>query len=117
MLRRMRTDVGRWLVSPDAPRWIRIPGIIVLLRAWALFGILTMQVAGVWPEDVAARSAPLAASLPALVAPALEYTARVIDRLGAWVDGKEMANVCWGIFLSVCSGLVCGALANGLDRR
>lgn len=104
------------LTSPGMSTAIRIPAVMVLARAWALFTVLTMQVADVWPRDVVARSAEWVGSLPALVRPAAAYGARAADRLGNWAGDKHMQQVCWTVFLCVCAALVCGALANGLDR-
>ncbi|KAL1413561.1 hypothetical protein Q8F55_001335 [Vanrija albida] len=104
------------LTSPGIATAIRVPALLVLARAWALFTVLTMQVADVWPADVVARSAERIAGLPRLLMPAAAYGARAADRLGAWAGEKHMQSVCWTVFLCVCAALVCGALANGLDR-
>jgi hypothetical protein len=94
--------VSKALTSPNAPQYIRLPGIILLLRAWVLFAVLTSQVAGLWPLHVHS-------SIPSPIA-------RLISRFGQWAGGKTMETVCWQVFVSVCVGLTCSGLANGLDR-
>jgi hypothetical protein len=90
------------LVSPSAPNYLRLPGLFLLTRAWILFTILTIQVARLWPIDS-----------PFLLNSIL---GRAINSFGKWAGNMQMETVCWQVFLSVCAGLVCSALANGLDR-
>lgn len=92
------------LTSPEAPKYLRIPGIAALLRAWLLFSVLILQVANMWPTADNGEW--------------LEQTTwgKVIGRFGQWAGGMAMEQACWQVFLSVCTGLVCGGLANGLDR-
>ena len=84
------------------PNYLRIPGIICLFRAWALFTILTLQVADLWPVDP-----------PRLLSNPL---GKVVRLFGELAGDMAMDKVCWQVFLSVCAGLVCSGLANGLDR-
>ena len=92
--------VGRLLTSPDMPRYLRLPGLIALVRAWLLFTILTVQVANLWPTNQ----------------PKDKLYGRILNRAGRWVGEMQMEKVCWQVFLSVCAGLICSGLANGLDR-
>ena len=84
------------------PRYLRLPGLFLLTRAWLLFSVLTLQVANLWPVDSPHR---LSASL-----------GKSIDTFGRWAGDMTMEKVCWQVFMSVCAGLVCSGLANGLDR-
>jgi hypothetical protein len=95
-------EVSRALVSPSTPRYVRLPGLVALVRAWLCFSVLTLQVANLWPVD----------------SPFLLSTAfgRVVNRFGQWAGGMQMDKVCWQVFLSVCLGLICSGFANGLDR-
>lgn len=90
------------LTSHEAPRYIRIPGVICLVRAWLLFTILTLQVANLWPNEASRIGGSI--------------LGRVLVKFGHWAGDMSMSKVCWQVFLSVCIGLVCSALANGLDR-
>jgi hypothetical protein len=90
------------MTSPAAPRYLRVPGIICLGRAWLLFSILTLQTAQIWPAPGTLETSRWAA----LLGPA-----------SRWVGGMPMKSVCWQVFVSVCVGLLCSGLANGLDRR
>ncbi|KAK8854727.1 hypothetical protein IAR55_003466 [Kwoniella newhampshirensis] len=97
---RARAAVSSFLTSPDIPKYIRLPGLIALTRAWVLFSILLLQVADVWPSELSSHG----------------MYGRALGRIDDWVGDMEMEQVCWQVFLSVCAGLVCGGLANGLDR-
>ncbi|EIW68248.1 hypothetical protein TREMEDRAFT_32301 [Tremella mesenterica DSM 1558] len=99
---RARQKVVSFMTSPSAPFYLRLPGIMVLCRAWVLFTILTLQVANFWPVD----------------SPLLRNSSygRFINRAGNWVGDMEMRKVSWEVFLSVCLGMICSGLANGLDR-
>jgi len=92
------------LTSPDTPKYLRLPGLVCLVRAWLLFSVVILQVANLWPTDDGS--------------PWLHNTihGRLFNRFGHWAGGMEMGQACWQVFLSVCAGLVCGGLANGLDR-
>lgn len=96
----MTDAVSRLLTSPDMPRYLRIPGLLALTRAWVLFSILTLQVANVWPNGLSQD----------------KLHGRIINEIGRWVGDMQMEKVCWQVFLSVCTGLICSGLANGLDR-
>jgi hypothetical protein len=111
-----RLQLARWLTSSATPHWLRLPGLFGLARAWVLFTVVTLQTAEVWPLDVAARAHAITASWPAFLSSAVQYGAQSVDQVGKWGGDKEMADVCWCVFLCVCGGLVFGALANGLDR-
>ncbi|CAK9780648.1 hypothetical protein CC85DRAFT_262417 [Cutaneotrichosporon oleaginosum] len=118
----LRRRVRTALTSPAAPAWLRIPGILVLLRAWALFTVVLMQTAHVWPRNagdaVERLDSYLGLSRHATAYPlrgGLTYFAGVIDRLGGWGAGMPMPEVCWTVFVSVCFGLTMGALSTGLD--
>lgn len=111
-----RLQLARWLTSSATPHWLRLPGLFGLARAWLLFTVVTLQTAEVWPIDVSARVAQVTAAWPRALAAAVLAAARNVDKVGTWAGDKEMADVCWCVFLCVCSGLVFGALANGLDR-
>ncbi|KAL7422567.1 hypothetical protein Q5752_003215 [Cryptotrichosporon argae] len=100
--RRFLRLVSIALTSSSTPRFFRLPGLAFLVRAWTLLSALTLQVAGLWPAD----DARLERSL----------TGRAVARIGHWAGEMEMQSACWTVFVSVCVGLVCGALANGLDR-
>ena len=94
----------RALVSHETPKYVRLPGIIALVRAWVLFSVVILQVADLWP------------TIPR--SPWLSTTryGRVFQRVGGWAGDMEMETACWQVFMSVCAGLICGGLANGLDR-
>jgi hypothetical protein len=94
---------SRILVHPSTPRYLRLPGVFFLTRAWVLFTILTLQVVQLWPTES-----------PYLTK---TYLGRAISSLGSWVGDMEMDKACWQVFLAVCLGLVCAGLANGLERR
>lgn len=94
--------VRELLTSPEMPRYIRLPGLFSLIRAWVLFTILTLQVANLWPVDSTWLHD--------------KSYGRVINRVGHWAGEMQMEKVCWQVFLSVCTGLICSGLANGLDR-
>jgi hypothetical protein len=96
--------VANVLTSPDTPRFLRLPGLICLFRAWLLFTILLLQVSNLWPVD------PESAFFNG------NRLGRVVVSFGEWAGGMEMQKACWQVFLSVCCGLVCSGLANGLDR-
>ncbi len=98
----MLVVVAEILTSPAMPNYLRLPGIFSLCRAWVLFSILTLQVANLWPINS-----------PRLLS---STTGRFVNRVGEWAGDMEMEKVCWQVFLSVCAGLVCSGLANGLDR-
>ncbi|WWD19129.1 hypothetical protein CI109_103587 [Kwoniella shandongensis] len=97
---RVRAAISKLLTNPDTPRYLRLPGLIALTRAWVLFSILLLQVANLWPADFSSRS----------------FYGRALGRVGHWAGDMEMDKICWQVFLSVCAGLVCGGMANGLDR-
>jgi hypothetical protein len=96
--------VAQVLVSPETPKYLRIPGLIALFRAWLLFSVLILQVADFWPTDENSNWLHGTA------------TGKIVASFGRWAGGMEMEKACWQVFLSVCAGLVCGGLANGLDR-
>jgi hypothetical protein len=96
------TVVVRTLTSPEMPRYLRLPGLVCLGRAWALLTILTLQVANLWPVHP-----------PKLLGDRMGH---VLLTFGNWAGEMEMEKACWQVFLSVCAGLVCSGLANGLDR-
>lgn len=93
----------RLLTSAEAPRLLRLPGIMCLGRALVLFTVLLLQVANLWPTTY-----PWILKGP---------TERLIRGLGDWAGGMQMETVCWQVFLSVCAGLSCSGLADGLDQR
>ncbi|ORY35703.1 hypothetical protein BCR39DRAFT_28811 [Naematelia encephala] len=99
---RFRAALAQILTSPQMPKYLRLPGLICLIRAWALFTVLTLQVANLWPV------AP-----PSFLGPTL---GKAVGWFGQWAGSMEMEKACWQVFLSVCAGLVCSGLANGLDR-
>lgn len=101
-------------MSPNTPRWLRVPGLLGLVRAWVLFSVVTLQTGEMWPLDATAYLDK--ATQGWYLQPTAHLLGTAIDHLGVWADNKEMGAVCWNTFLSVCAGLVCGALANGLDR-
>ncbi|RSH88835.1 hypothetical protein EHS25_003063 [Saitozyma podzolica] len=101
---RMRRGLANVLTSPETPRFLRLPGLICLFRAWLLFTILLLQVSNLWPVD------PDSAFFNG------NRLGRVVVSFGEWAGGMEMQKACWQVFLSVCCGLVCSGLANGLDR-
>ncbi|BEJ14052.1 hypothetical protein CspHIS471_0312260 [Cutaneotrichosporon sp. HIS471] len=116
--RRVRTA----LTSPKASAWLRVPGIIALLHAWALFTVVLMQTAHVWPRSATDAVDRLSDSLALryhptawLLVATLDYVAGVVDRLGQWGAGMTMPDVCWTVFVSVCFSLTMGALSTGLD--
>lgn len=96
--------VANVLTSPETPRFLRLPGLICLIRAWLLFTILLLQVSNLWPVD------PDSAFFNG------NRLGRVVVSFGEWAGGMEMQKACWQVFLSVCCGLICSGLANGLDR-
>lgn len=115
----MRRRVSRALTSPKTPSYLRIPGLLALSRAWLLFSVITLQVANLWPQNLVKRLEAAhwsAGPLTPLVAPFAHSLAHTTDLLGSWAGHQEMESVCWSVFLCVCIGLICEALANGLDR-
>ncbi|KIR43619.1 hypothetical protein I307_05861 [Cryptococcus deuterogattii 99/473] len=98
---RLRTSVSNFFTSPDAPRYIRLPGIVCLLRAWILFTVVLIQVLGLWPELQHDGTTAM--------------WRKAANRLGNWADEMEMNDICWQVFVSVCVGLLCSGIANGLD--
>ncbi|OWZ51089.1 hypothetical protein C368_06248 [Cryptococcus neoformans 125.91] len=98
---RLRASVSDFLTSPDAPRYIRLPGIVCLLRAWILFTVLLFQVIGLWPEFQHDGTTAM--------------WRKATSRLGNWAGEMEMNDICWQVFVSVCVGLLCSGIANGLD--
>lgn len=40
---------------------------------------------------------------------------KATSRLGNWAGEMEMNDICWQVFVSVCIGLLCSGIANGLD--
>lgn len=98
---RLRTSVSTFLTSPDAPRYIRLPGIVGLLRAWILFTVVLIQVLGLWPEFQHDGTNAM--------------WRKAANRLGNWAGEMEMNDICWQVFVSVCVGLLCSGIANGLD--
>ena len=100
----MRTDaqVSAVITSPQAPQYLRIPGIICLARAWLLFSVLTLQTACIWPGPETLESS---------------WFAAVLGPASRWAGGMPMKDVCWQVFLSVCTVVMSKLLANGLDRR
>ncbi|WWC71506.1 uncharacterized protein I206_105464 [Kwoniella pini CBS 10737] len=98
-LGRLRQSASQALTHPTTPKYIRLPGVFALTRAWIMFTVVLLQVANIWPKIDSNRT-----------------FARPINRIGNWVGEMEMEKVCWQIFVSVCTGLACGALSNGLDR-
>ncbi|KAK6910727.1 hypothetical protein I203_104759 [Kwoniella mangroviensis CBS 8507] len=98
-LHRLRHAISRTLTHPSTPMYIRLPGIFALTRAWIIFTVVLLQVANLWPQLNDNRS-----------------FGRPLIRIGNWVGNMEMTKVCWQVFISVCTGLACGGLANGLDR-
>jgi hypothetical protein len=93
----------RLLTSAEAPRLIRLPGIIALSRALVLFSVIVLQVANLWPTTF---SGPFRGPVE-----------RAFRSLGDWAGGMEMEMVCWRVFLSVCAGLASSGLAEGLELR
>ncbi|WRT68467.1 uncharacterized protein IL334_005443 [Kwoniella shivajii] len=96
---RIQRVISTALIHESTPRYIRIPGIFALTRAWVIFTVVLLQVANLWPEMNESR-----------------IYGRPIRSIGAWVGEMEMEKVCWQVFISVCTGLACGGMANGLDR-
>jgi hypothetical protein len=93
--------VAEFLTSPEMPNYIRMPGIVALVRAWLMFTVVLLQVTKIWPSSIEPTS----------------LTAKALGKLGHWVGDMEMGQVCWQVFISVCCGLVCSGLANGLERE
>lgn len=117
--RDLRHRVSQALTSPKTPSYLRIPGLLALGRAWLLFTVITLQVASLWPQNLVRRleaSHWSAGPLTPLIAPFAHSLAHTTDLLGSWAGHQEMESVCWSVFLCVCIGLICEALANGLDR-
>ncbi|EJT51202.1 hypothetical protein A1Q1_07666 [Trichosporon asahii var. asahii CBS 2479] len=117
--RDLRHRVSRALTSPKTPSYLRMPGLLALGRAWLLFSVITLQVANLWPQNLVKRLEAAhwsAGPLTPLVAPFAHSLAHTTDLLGSWAGHQEMESVCWSVFLCVCIGLICEALANGLDR-
>lgn len=71
-----------------------------------------MQTAELWPLRLAKRAEALNWPYTHIFI----HFARRVDQIGAWAGSKDMADVCWNVFLCVCSGLIFGALGNGLER-
>ena len=38
-----------------------------------------------------------------------------VERLGVWSSQKEMANICWGTFCTVCAALLVEGLMKAID--
>ncbi|UOH80272.1 hypothetical protein LQV05_002923 [Cryptococcus neoformans] len=81
---RLRASVSDFLTSPDAPRYIRLPGIVCLLRAWILFTVLLFQVIGLWPEFQHDGTTAM--------------WRKATSRLGNWAGEMEMNDICWQVF-------------------
>nr|XP_018261547.1 uncharacterized protein I303_05985 [Kwoniella dejecticola CBS 10117]OBR83705.1 hypothetical protein I303_05985 [Kwoniella dejecticola CBS 10117] len=99
-LNRLRHMASQALTHPSTPKYIRLPGVFALTRAWVIFTVVLLQVANVWPQFSSGR-----------------MHERLLHRIGNWAGEMEMEKVCWQVFVSVCAGLAWGGLSNGLDRR
>lgn len=71
----------------------RIPSLYFLLKSLVLLSIIILQVADLLP----------ATNIDAL------------RRLADWAGHKEMEDVCWSVFGSVCLALLVAALTRGLE--
>ncbi|KAI0062367.1 hypothetical protein BV25DRAFT_1804386 [Artomyces pyxidatus] len=69
----------------------RIPTLYFLLRALALWSVLLLQASGYFPSW------------------------KMFQSIDHWAAQKEMEDVCWVTFLSVCGALCVGALTRGLE--
>ncbi|ODN84548.1 hypothetical protein L202_00478 [Cryptococcus amylolentus CBS 6039] len=97
----LRRRVQIALTHPDTPLYIRVPGVIALLRSWFLFTIVLLQVGGYWPNVEQPGKTAIWRS--------------AVGGVGRWAGNMEMEVVCWQVFVGVCIGLVCSGIANGLD--
>ncbi|WVQ70879.1 hypothetical protein IAR50_000404 [Cryptococcus sp. DSM 104548] len=97
----LRRRIQIALTHRDTPLYIRIPGVIALLRSWLLFTILLIQVGGYWPN----------VEQPGKTA----IWRKAMGAAGRWAGNMEMEAVCWQVFIGVCIGLVCSGISNGLD--
>jgi hypothetical protein len=75
------------------PRLVfRLPSLYFICRALLMWSVILLQVADMYP------------SWP-----------RGVKSLGNWVARKEMEEICWSTFCSVCGTLCISALTRGLD--
>ena len=74
----------------------------MLLRAWFLFSVLTLQVStNIWAPESSLRTRSL--------------FGRVFAYLGDWANKEQMSSICWQVFISVSIATVLTSFANGLD--
>ncbi|EJD02179.1 uncharacterized protein FOMMEDRAFT_168701 [Fomitiporia mediterranea MF3/22] len=72
---------------------LRIPSLYLLYKSLALLFVILLQVSNLFPSAKISW----------------------LQRLGGWAERKEMEDVCWSIFGTVCTALVVGALTRGLE--
>ena len=71
----------------------RIPSLFYLFRSLLLLSVVLLQVSGLYPS----------------------WNFGVVRDLASWADSKEMSDVCWMTFCSVCLALGIAALTRGLE--
>lgn len=79
------------LSSTLARTVLRLPTLYFMLRSMLLWTTIVLQASALFPAWSALR--PLA----------------------AWADRKEMDQICWCTFLSICGALCVGTLTRGLE--
>ena len=71
----------------------RIPSLYFLFKSLLLLSIIILQVANLFPST----------------------NSQALRILGDWAGHKEMEDVCWSLFGTVCLALLVGALTRGLE--
>ncbi|EPQ57762.1 hypothetical protein GLOTRDRAFT_136638 [Gloeophyllum trabeum ATCC 11539] len=74
---------------------LRIPSLYFLSKALALWTIILIQTADLFPS----------------------WQWGWLQAIGNWAATKEMEDVCWFTFASICGGLCVGALTRGLEGQ
>ncbi|KAF6748584.1 hypothetical protein DFP72DRAFT_916357, partial [Ephemerocybe angulata] len=70
---------------------LHLPSLYSLGKVLLIWGVLVLQTSDMYPKEAWAQ------------------------RLGAWVEAKEMKDVCWKTFVAVCSGFAVEGFVKALD--
>ncbi|RXW23638.1 hypothetical protein EST38_g2202 [Candolleomyces aberdarensis] len=73
---------------------IHLPSLYLLYRVLLIWSVLILQTSGFYPEDAGFDWA---------------------NRLGNWVETKDMSEVCWSTFVAVCVGFCIEGFVKALD--
>lgn len=71
----------------------RIPSLYYLFKSSFLLLVILLQVSGLYPS----------------------WNWSPLEATSSWAASKEMTDVCWGVFCSVCLALSIAALTRGLE--